>query len=342
MENNNHIITINDIAQELGISGSTVSRALHDDARISQEVIKKVKKAAARLGYIPNVAARSLRTGKSDTIGLIVRDINDGWSATVIPSLEKECAAKGYGLLLCNSNNDPQLEKFYMRVLQQRRVDGVLILTPIFPAADPYFEYSKSVPLVLVDIGLNQPLVNAITVDHELGAYLSTEYLLGLGHRRIVFLAGPMNLSPNIMNVRGYKRAMTEAGIHSEKQIIVVTTYTGIQDGFDGMLEILKLNPIPTALATFSDLVAAGALDAAKRNGINIPEDFSIIGYDDIPLSSLITPPLTTVIQDKETLGKLSVEVLCSVIQGEDKVPRQYKIPPKLVIRDSTSPYKQK
>ena len=340
MENNHHNITINDIARELEISGSTVSRALHDDTRISQEVIKKVKRAAARLGYIPNVAARSLRTGKSNTIGLLVRDINDGWSSTVIPQVEKNCTERGYGLLLCNANNDPQMEKYYLRVLQQRRVDGVLILTPIYPTADPYYIYSQSTPLVLVDTELNQPLVNAITVDHELGGYLSTQYLLRLGHRRIAYLAGPMNLSPNIMNVRGYKRAMMEAGIQPQEQLIVVTAYTGIQDGAEGMLDILKINPRLTALATFSDLVAAGALDAAKRNGIRIPEDFSIIGYDDIPMSSLISPPLTTVIQDKEMLGGMAVNMLCQVINGDTQPPQQYKIPPKLVVRKSTAPPK--
>ncbi len=338
MENGNHLVTIKDIAKELGISGSTVSRALRDDARISKEVIKSVKHTAVRLGYVPNMAAKSLRTGKTNTIGLLVRDINDGWSATVIPAIEKYCTEQGYGLLLCNANNDPQMERFYRRILQQRRVEGVLILTPMFPNADEYYPYSKSVPLVLVDIKLDQPIVNAITVDHEQGAYLSTKYLLDLGHRRIVFLIGPMNLSPNIMSIKGYERAMLEFGIQSKDQLVVTIAHTGVQDGYDGMMEVLKIDPMPTALATFSDLVAAGALDAAKRNGLRIPEDFSIVGYDDIPLSSLITPPLTTILQDKEALGRLAVETLCKEIRGENLLPQQQKIPPKLIIRNSTAP----
>ena len=340
MENKNHLVTINDIAKELGISGSTVSRALRDDQRISEEVIKKVKRTATRLGYIPNFAAQSLRTGKSNTIGLLVRDINDGWSNTVIPAVEKACTEQGLGLLLCNANDDPQMEQFYLRILQQRRVDGVLILTPISPTAETYYAYSQSVPLVLVDIELDKPIVNAITVDHEQGAYLSTKYLLDLGHRRIVYIIGPMNLSPNIMYLKGYKRAMQEFGIQPKDQLVIVTARTGVQDGYEGMLDVLKIDPLPTALATFSDLVAAGALDAAKRNGLRVPEDFSIIGYDDIPLSSLITPPLTTVLQDKETLGRLAVDTLCKIIKSDNSQPKQQKIPPKLIIRGSTAPSK--
>ena len=337
--NTKKIVTINDIAKELGVSGSTVSRALKDNPRISKDLIKKVKKSAAKMGYSPNTAAQSLRTGRSNTIGLIVRDISDGWSETVIPFVEKACTENGYGLLLCNANNDPSSEQYYLRVLQQRRIDGILILTPFYSSGDAYLPFAQNLPLVLMDLFLDKSTVNTVTIDHEIGAYLSTIHLLELGHRHIAFIVGPLNLSPCVRSVNGYKKAMLEYGILDEAQIIVPTKHTDIQDGYNAMLEILKISPRPSALATISDLMAIGAMDAAKRNGINIPEDFSIVGYDDIPFSALMTPPLTTILQDKEELSKAAVSLLQKCILKENDSPRQIRITPHLIERKSTAPY---
>lgn len=336
------IVKISDIAKELGISGSTVSRALKDNPRISKDLIKKVKRTAAKMGYAPNTAAQSLRTGRSNTIGLIVRDISDGWSETVIPFVEKACTENGYGLLLCNANNDPSKERYYLRVLQQRRIDGVLILTPFFSSDEAYIPFSQNLPLVLMDMVLDNSTVNAVSVDHEIGAYLSTKHLLELGHRHIAFIVGPLNLSPCFRSVNGYKKAMSEFGILDESLMIIPTKNTDIRDGFEVMSEILKISPHPSALATISDLMAIGAMDAAKRNGINIPDDFSIIGYDDIPFSALTTPPLTTILQNKEELSRSAVSLLQKSILNENSAPQQIRITPQLIERKSTAPFHER
>jgi LacI family transcriptional regulator len=329
-------ITINDIARELGIANSTVSRALRDDPRISDRVKKEVKRTAARMGYIPNIAARSLRTGQSKMIGFLMRDIRDGLSSEMIPGVEAACAEHGLGLLLCNARDDPESERYYLRMLQQRRVDGVLILTPASHKPEPYVAFRRSIPLVLVDIELEDNPLCAITVDHKMGGYLATRHLLDLGHRRIAYLTGPMHLSPCIRVVEGYKRAMTEAGLPLDDHLVVVSEKTGISDGYHGLLEILKMSPQPTAMATVSDVMAAGALEAARQHGVRIPDDFSIVGYDDIPLSGLMSPPLSTVAQDKETLARLAVELLWEEISAEKHTHRQVVLPPSLVIRGST------
>jgi DNA-binding LacI/PurR family transcriptional regulator len=142
-------VTINDIAKELGIANSTVSRALRDDSRISDRVTQEVKRTAARMGYVPNIAARSLRTGQSKMIGFLMRDIRDGLSSEMIPGVEAACAEHGFGLLLCNANDDPECERYYLRLLRQRRVDGVLILTPTSPTHDPYVSFRQAMPLLL-------------------------------------------------------------------------------------------------------------------------------------------------------------------------------------------------
>lgn len=330
-------ITINDIARELGIANSTVSRALRDDPRISERVKQEVKRVAARMGYVPNIAARSLRTGQSKMIGFLMRDIRDGLSSEMIPAVEAACAEHGFGLLLCNAGDDPGQERYYLRILHQRRVDGVLILTPTSPTADPYIPFGRSMPLVLVDIALQSNPVCSITVDHVMGGYLATQHLLELGHRRIACLTGPMHLSPCIRVVEGYKRAVAEAGLPAEDHLVVVSDKTGIADGYAGLLDILKISPQPTAMVTVSDVMAAGALDGARHYGLRVPEDFSIVGYDDIPMSALMSPPLTSVVQDKEMLGRLAVELLSEEITAGQHTHRQIILPPRLVVRGSTS-----
>jgi len=331
-------ITIDDIAEELGIANSTVSRALRDDPRISDRVILEVKRAANRMGYVPNIAAQSLRTGKSKMIGFLVRDIRDGLSAEMIPEVEAACAEHSYGLLLCNSDNDPHRERYYLQRLRQRQVEGVLLLTPTSPTYDPYLAGRQAMPLVLVDMEVDENSLCAVTVDHVMGGYLATKYLLDLGHRRIAYLSGPLHLSPCARVVKGYNQAMAEAGLPPEENLVVVSERTDIAAGCEGMLSILKISPQPTAMAAVSDVMAVGALDAARRYGIRVPDDFSIIGYDDIPMASVMTPPLTTVAQDRQALGRLAVQLLLDEINEEEHRHRQEIVAPRLVVRDSTAP----
>jgi len=331
-------VTIDDIGEELGIANSTVSRALRDDPRISDRVIREVKRAANRMGYVPNMAAQSLRTGKSKMIGLLVRDIRDGLSAEMIPEVEAACAEHSFGLLLCNSDNDPHRERFYLQRLRQRQVEGVLLLTPTSPLYDPYLAARQAMPLVLVDMEVDENSLCAVTVDHVMGGYLATKYLLDLGHRRIAYLSGPLHLSPCTRVVKGYKQAMAEAGLPPEENLVVVSERTDIAAGGEGMLSVLKISPQPTAMAVVSDMMAVGALDAARKHGIRVPADFSIIGYDDIPMASVMTPPLTTVAQDRQALGRLAVQLLLDEINEEEHRHRQEIVAPRLVVRDSTAP----
>jgi LacI family transcriptional regulator len=217
-------------------------------------------------------------------------------------------------------------------------VDGIILITPTTSIPDPYLHIHREVPLVFVDIEITGNPMCAVTVDHNRGGYLSTRHLLELGHRHIAFLTGPLSLSSSIRCVEGYKQAMTEAGIPIEDQLVVMTKKTGIEDGFAGMLDILKIVPKPTAVATFSDLLAAGVLEAARQYGLAVPDDLSIVGYDDIPLISLLSPPLTTIKQNKDELGKIAVELLFSEILEAGHEHQQIRISPSLIIRGSTAP----
>jgi LacI family transcriptional regulator len=329
-------VTINDIAKELGVANSTVSRALRDEPTISAPVKQQVKRAAALMGYVPNIAARSLRTGRSRIIGLLVRDIRDGLTTEVIPGVEAACAARDYGLLVCNAGDDPTVERSYLHMLQQRRVDGILILTPKSQSTDSYLVITRGTPTVLVDATPEDSSICAVSVDHVTGLYLSTRHLLDLGHRRIAFLCGPLSLFPCANSAKGYAAAMLKAGIAEADHTVVVTAHTDIAAGYEAMRRILALEPRPTALAVVSDLMAAGALEAARDQGMAVPRDFSIVGYDDIPLGALLSPPLTTINQDKDGLARAAVELLLDEIQSADHTHRQVLLKPTLVVRGST------
>jgi len=341
MNNGEKRVTLHDVAKVAGVSASTVSRALKDDRRITPEVIQKVKKIASELGYVPNITARSLKTGRSQTIGLLVRDISDEWSAAVIPAVEEECSNFKYALLLSNSDSDIQREQYYLNILKQRNVEGVLILTPLSSDQASYLQKANEIPIVLVDTFLSEPKLNAITVDHELGSHISTSHLLDLGHHKTAFISGPLDISPSRQYRHGYYRALKERGIPEDMGLFIDQKRIDVEHGYRAMQNILEKYPGITAVATGSDLMAAGAMKAVKDRGLAIPEDISIIGYDDIPMSSFLSPALTTIRQDRGVLGRLAVEMLMEVIEGHSTGPKQITIPPKFVLRESTSPPKK-
>lgn len=334
----NKPITIYEIAEYLGVAVSTVSRALHDDKRISPETIQKVKAAATKMGYLPNSAARSLRTGRSNTIGLIVRDINDEWCASMMPAIEKNCADHGMGLLLCNAENTSEKEEFYLRILRQRRVEGILLLTPVHPSPEPYFKYSKLIPLVLIDLITEKTQISAVSVDHKMGAYLSAKYLIDSGHKEIAFILGPLNLSSSNAYMAGYKKAIEESGLQWKKDHFFTGNQTHAEDGELAFQKFWNLDSKPTALASGSDLMAIGAMRAAQKMGVSVPNDLSIIGYDDIPLSSLVNPALSTIRQNRDILGEKAMQLLFMEMNVEKRNHQMLMIPPELILRESTAP----
>jgi LacI family transcriptional regulator len=192
-------------------------------------------------------------------------------------------------------------------------------------------------PVVLVDSRIDDKSMCAISVDHVLGGYLATKHLLELGHRNIVYLTGPLHLAPCASVVQGYRQAMEEAGVPAEKHSVVVTQGTGLADGLTGTLEVFERYPQATAMASVSDLMAVGAFSAARQEGVRIPSDFSVVGYDDVPLSAAMSPSLTTIAQDKWMLGTIAVNLLMEEIRSEDHKHCQVILPPSLVVRESTA-----
>jgi LacI family transcriptional regulator len=331
-------VTQKKIAQHLGLSPATVSRALADDPRISETTRGKVQAAVKELGYQPNLLAAGLRTGSTGTIGLIVMDITNPFYSELARGVEDCAYAQGFSVILCDSDGSPEKEAMYLGVLLSRRVDGVL-MTPISGDNERRVVLAeRDVPYVLIDAYDATDNASMVTVDHVKGAYVAVRHLLDCGHTRIAFVGGDPRIPPVHMMLTGYRKAFAEAGLKYELSWICEETLE-MEGGYLAMHKLLESRLPPTAALFCSDLTAIAAMRVLEESNIRIPEDFAIVGYDDIRMSTLVKPALTTVAQDKYHLGQISTRILVHEIKcGPDCIHQQVTLRPRLVVRRSTSP----
>ena len=328
--------TIKDVARLAGVSITTVSHVINETRYVSDELRGRVLAAMQELNYRPNVLARSLRRGETRTIGLVVPDNSNPFFAEVARIVEDVGFEKGYSVILCNSDGSLEKEAAYISVLIAKQVDGV-----IFIAAGSKHEHlheltAQGIPVVVADRDIPQSLADVVLVDNEKGGYEATRYLLSLGHRRIACIAGPSDLTPSADRVRGYRRAQEEAGISIEEGWIVPGDFR-YQGGEAATARLLRLGEPPSAIFACNDVMAIGALRTLQNAGLQVPGDVSIIGFDDIPLASAMSPALTTVAQPTAELSTLAARCLISRIQNDrDDEPRQRSVlETRLVVRDS-------
>ena len=328
--------TIKDVARLAGVSITTVSHVINETRYVSDELRGRVLAAMQELNYRPNVLARSLRRGETRTIGLVVPDNSNPFFAEVARIVEDVGFEKGYSVILCNSDGSLEKEAAYISVLIAKQVDGV-----IFIAAGSKHEHlheltAQGIPVVVADRDIPQSLADVVLVDNEKGGYEATRYLLSLGHRRIACIAGPSDLTPSADRVCGYRRAQEEAGISIEEGWIVPGDFR-YQGGEAAAARLLRLGEPPSAIFACNDVMAIGALRTLQNAGLQVPGDVSIIGFDDIPLASAVSPALTTVAQPTAELSTLAARCLISRIQNDrDDEPRQRSVlETRLVVRDS-------
>ncbi|MCL5986322.1 MAG: LacI family transcriptional regulator [Actinobacteria bacterium] len=329
---------IKDIAKKLEVSESTVSRALADHPLISEETKKKVRKLAKEMRYRPNFIAKSLKLKRTKTIGLIIGDIMNPFYPEITRGAEDIANKYDFNIILCNSDYDPEKEMKYIRVLEEKRVDGILI-TPVSEKTNGIKLLKESkIPFVLIDT--KPPLrikANCVYVDQEYGAYYATEYLIKNGHRKIALINGPKTQSPCKQLEIGFKKAMNAHHIPINEKFIKVCNLKK-DGGYNSMRELLSLKPEerPTAVIFISDITSMGAYDAIEEKGLKVP-DISIIGYDNIPESKYLSPPLTTVDQPKYQLGTEAMNILIKQLQEEEKwEPKVIRLIPQLIERKST------
>jgi LacI family transcriptional regulator len=329
--------TMKDIARQAGVSITTVSHVLNETRFVSEKVQNRVLQAMKELDYQPNILARGLRRGKSHTLGLIVPDVTNPYFAEIARSVEDACAAQGYGVILCNSDSRRERQKNAVEVLASNRVGGLILVNVGMTRREAAIFENLEIPLVMLDREIPGFPVDSIQVDNALGGRQATEHLLSLRHRHIACLGGPSQVSPSSDRVKGYVQALKDAGIEMDPDLIFRGDFTP-EGGYRCAQRMMaRKKPLPTALFACNDLMAFGAITAFCENRLRIPEDISVVGFDDIRLASYFNPALSTVAQPRQEMGHMAVSLLLERMNQGDNTPnKQVLLKTELRVRESS------
>lgn len=332
-------VTIHDIARELKISASTVSRALNDNPRISQITKEKIKAIALKLGYQPNTIASNLRNRKTNTIGIVVPLINRHFFSTFISGVEEVAFSAGYNVTISQSNDLLEKEKKIVHSLFTNRVDGLIISLSMQTNEFEHFELftSKNIPLVFFDRVAPEFETNKIVVDDFAVGYTATQHLIDQGYRRIAHLAGPTVLNTYHDRMEGYMEALRKNNFPVIEELIIYNRLTRV-DGQDAIKHLLNLTNPPDAIFCGNDTSALSMIVYLKKTGVRIPEDFGIIGFSNEPFSEVVTPSISTLKQPAFEMGIKAAELLIREIEDKGQVQHYQTItmPTELIIRESS------
>lgn len=330
-------ITIFEVASRAGVSYGTVSRVLNNDPHVRVETRERVNQVIHELGYVVNRQARSLAGGKTHIIGILVPDLGTGYIGEIIQGIDTELQLAEYDLMLYTTHRTPVLEADYVTSLAQGIVDGLILVLPRNPEDYVDTLNKRHFPFVLVDhqgSGKDCPAVGAANWQ---GAYNATEYLIHLGHKRIGFITGWMDLGAAVDRLEGYRAALWASHITYEEELVRQSTFNQL-DGYNCAMDLLNLPNPPTAIFASNDVMAFGAMDAVREKGKRIPEDISIVGFDDIPQASIIHPALTTVKQPLRKMGSVATQILLDLLKNPGSPTKRIELPTGLVIRNSCQP----
>lgn len=327
-------ITIEDVAREADVSYATVSRVVNGKGYVSAETRDRVMDAVTRTGYVVNRRAQGLASGRSQVVGLVVRALDTSYIGEIIRGIDEELAAVSYDLMLYTTHFRKQRESEFVANFTAGLADGLLLVLPLDPTAYLDSIRRRGFPYVLIDhggMGEDGPSVGA--TNHQ-GAYDATTYLIGLGHRRIGFVTGHMEMGCSIDRLSGYQTALREHGLPRDPALIQVGDFEQTR-GFECARALLSLPDPPTAIFASNDLSAFGVIDAIRDRGLRIPDDISVVGFDDIPTSASIHPSLTTVRQPLEEMGREATRMLLEFIGNPERQIERVDLPTSLVIRGS-------
>lgn len=308
-------VTIKSIAHAAGVSLATVSRALNNRPDIDPATRQRVLATARELGYHPSSLARSLVTRRTHTLGLAVRTLADMWVAEIVPAIEELARNAGYEVLLSTHYADPNQERRVLDTFRSRQVDGTLIISSTLGEAYPTFQEEWGMPIVLISPLIATSHRCQVRNDDLGGARTATRYLLSLGHRRIGHIGVPTWTLPGADRQAGYEQALTAAGLAPDPALMFLGD-AGVSGGLAGIQALLALPDPPTALFCFNDLPAVGAMRGARARGLRVPEEVSVIGFDDVPLARYVDPPLSTIRQEMAELGRQATQMLLDLIAG--------------------------
>ncbi len=330
--------TIDDVAREAGVSIASVSRYLNGrTSEVSAANGARIQAAVDRLGYVPNRAARSLKTGRSRLIGVLLANIAHPYWSVVLAGVEEACQRANYSVIVSSAGDRADIENRYLQMFLEQRVDGIL-LNPAMAEPEIIATWGRlTLPVVTIDRTLPGLPFGLVAMDNALGTRLAVEHLLALGHLRIGFVSWPTGLFTNRQErLQGYEAALTDAGVPIDPRLIRYAA-EGWSDGVAQTLDLLAEADPPTAILSATSMLNLQVLAAIKRRGLRVPDDISVVGYDDSPWDPLLDPPLTTVATPAHLLGVAATERLLATIDGRGLLPdEEIRLRPELVVRAST------
>ncbi|GAB4515257.1 MAG: substrate-binding domain-containing protein [Anaerolineae bacterium] len=336
-ESNNHNVTIYDIARESGVSYSTVSRVLNGFEYVKDVTRERVLAAAERLGYVANLQARSLAGGKSNVIGLLVPKIDNSYITEIVAGIDDELANNDLNLMMYTTHRHSGKEKQFVNTILGSMTDGLLLLVPLATGTYVQALRERQFPYVLIDQHDSESESSEVLATNYQGAYEATSYLIQLGHQRIAFITGLVELYSTHERLAGYKAALRENGLSFYPEYVVRGDFWEIE-AYRATQELLALPNRPTAIFAANDLTAMGAMNALRDHHLSVPEDMSIIGFDDISSAALTNPRLTTVRQPLEQMGRSAVELLLEQIRNPERPKRRVTLATELIVRGSCQP----
>jgi DNA-binding LacI/PurR family transcriptional regulator len=330
--------TIKDVAKRAGVSPATVSRVLAGKLRARPETAAQIRSAATSLHYHPSALAQGLITHRTGTIAVVVTDITDPVYPLAIRGIVDVATANGYSLFLVGANARSD-NPHYLRFLSQYRVDGAIIYSSAVTDADIGRLQEDGMRIALINRHFRN--VPSATADGELGGYLATQHLIGLGHRRIAYISGSSATRQTLPRRQGYARALRESALALDSTLIVAGD-SEPEGGAAAMENLMALAQPPTAVFAYNDMTAIGAVNAIQTRGLRVPDDFSIVGYDGIGITQWVVPSLTTIEQPRRMLGTLAMKMLLHLMRGEPiPADESSALAPRILLRKSTAPPRQ-
>lgn len=322
------------VAKLARVSTATVSRTINHVPTVNPKLAQRVWEAVRQLNYFPNTQARTLVSGRSKMLGLIVSEITNPFFPELIQGFEEVAVEQGYEILIGSTNRDPERMQQCIRRMVERKADGIAIMT--FGVEQPLLDQlaNREMPLVFVDFAPERPGISVLRIDYHHGIRQSVQHLAALGHRRIAFVTGPPDLHSSQSRLDAFRQSMDECGIPVEQGLIVESDHT-MEGGIASAQRLIAERNLPTALICSNDMLAIGALRRFSREGLRVPADVSLIGFDDIHMAEMMIPPLTTVRMSRTELARAAVGALRA--HAENGNPqREYRIGTHLVVREST------
>lgn len=329
-------VTIVDVAREAGVSYATVSRVVNNKSFVKTETRAKVLQAMTRMGYQANLHARSLAGGRSNVIGLLVVDLATQYMGEIMFGIDDVLAARQYELMLYTTHRRKTKESAYVQMMARGLADGLLILLPRDPGAYLESLRNRDFPYVLIDHHSIDPADLSVVAANKQGSYDATKHLIGLGHRRIGMITGWMDMTSAQDRLEGFKAALSDYGLPLAPELVFEGDFAQAS-GFQGGAHLLDLPDRPTAIFASNDASAAGVLDAARIRGLSIPDELSVMGFDDIPLAISLNPPLTTVRQPLQEMGRIATRMLLDRITNPGQELTRITLPTELIVRSTTA-----